>query len=62
MNTVHIVWPERRTVSEETVRGWYFDAVANKEVEDLGEHPTLEQVVAALDDAGLITSAKPEGR
>lgn len=58
MNLVHILYPERRAVSEETIFGWYRDAVANGEVEDLGEHPTLDAVTAALDDAGLITSTK----
>ena len=29
----HILWPEDRSVSDEQIRSWYFDACANNEAQ-----------------------------
>jgi hypothetical protein len=52
--TWHILWPEIRTVSDETIRGWYRDAVANGEVERT-ELTETEEMARELSIAGVIT-------
>ena len=52
----YILWPEQRWVPEGTLRMWYSDAVANREIADeyLDAHD-LQTMRRALSDAGLIT-------
>ena len=49
-----IIWPERRFVSEDKIRVWYSDAVANGEAEetDLTE---VEEMARELSSIGHIT-------
>jgi hypothetical protein len=51
-----LLYPERRTVSPETILTWYRDAVANGELEDMGDAVPAEAAFY-LHDAGLITLA-----
>jgi hypothetical protein len=52
----YILWPERRWVSEGTLRGWYLDAVDNGEIADEYLHAhDLQTMRRALSDAGHIT-------
>ena len=57
---IYIVYPERRYVTEETIAGWFADAVENREIspEYLGAKDTAT-MVRALNDAGIITTARP---
>ena len=50
---VTLVYPEHREVSEDTLFGWYADAVVNMECAPGAR--TIEDVCAALSDAGIIT-------
>jgi len=56
---IYIVYPERKFVSEETIAGWFADAVENREIspEYLGA-TDLETMIRALNDAGIITTAR----
>jgi hypothetical protein len=56
---IHIIWPEDRIVSDETIRGWFADAVEDKWVapDRLGTK-TVEGMAAVLQDIGFITIAK----
>lgn len=52
----HVIWPENRVVTAETITGWYRDAVANEELSDDGygkTDPVAQSL--ALHRAGLIT-------
>jgi hypothetical protein len=53
----YIIYPEYRCVDDRTIAGWYADAVANHEVED-ETATTVEEMAAALDDAGIITRGR----
>ena len=57
---MRILWPEKRDVSEATSRGWYEDAVANGDANDLGVAPTIEAMANELDQQGVITLADEE--
>jgi hypothetical protein len=53
-----IVWPVRRTVSEDTIRMKYSDAVANGEVEytDLTD---IDMIMDELESAGQVKFSTP---
>jgi hypothetical protein len=53
---VRVIYPERRTVSEETVIGWARDAVANGEAESFDG--TLDDAMELLEDIGEVTFAR----
>jgi hypothetical protein len=57
MTQFYTVYPERRHVTARQVRDWYADAVANNELDPhrVVSDPTLEDMAAALDDAGIVT-------
>ena len=48
-----IVWPTRRTVSENTIRMKYSDAVANGEV-DYTDLTDINEIMNELESAGLV--------
>jgi hypothetical protein len=51
-----IIWPENRFVSENQMKTWYFDAVANNEISrEYLDLKDVSKMAAALNDAGLIT-------
>jgi hypothetical protein len=50
----HTIWPENRYVSEEQIRSWYADAVANGETE-LTELRDPEDMAHELSWIGVIT-------
>jgi len=52
--TFFIVYPEYRNVSEDIMRGWAEDAIANKEIPGPASLP-LEDLAAQLNSEGLIT-------
>lgn len=57
----NIVYPETRSVGEDTIRGWYADAVDNGEIEEADHEVDLFEAARLLDDAGIITvSGEPE--
>ena len=62
MNTIHILYPENRWVTAETIIGWAQDSYIN--IGDYGpddpcqEPKTLEEAVLWLQDTGEITFAK----
>ena len=49
-----IVYPERRSVTEEIIRMWYEDAVANNEV-DYTDLTALRDIMAELESCGHVT-------
>ena len=53
-----ILYPERRTVSPETIIGWARDAVADGEASADDFDGSLESAKAILEDAGLVTFAR----
>jgi hypothetical protein len=60
MTTFHILWPEVKDVSSDTIEMWYADAVANDEIDaDLMNLNDNVEKAKALDDAGLITLGLP---
>ena len=56
MTAFRIVYPEKRTVSEQTIKNWYADAVANDEIdEQFIKANDVLTMARGLSDAGLIT-------
>lgn len=56
----YIVYPQIAWVTSEQIRSWYQDALANNELaEEYKSAQTEEDMARALDDAGIITRAKP---
>ena len=49
----NIVYPEDRWVSEDTIRMWYADAVANSEV-DYTDLTDIDEIMDELENAGLV--------
>jgi hypothetical protein len=59
--TIHLLYPEDRYVLDDTIEGWFWDAVADGDIRpsDWFEHtPHLEGMIEALSDIGVITVAK----
>lgn len=55
----YIVWPEKKWISAETIRTWYADGVDNEDISPEYRGATeLDEMAAALDDAGIITRGK----
>ena len=50
----NIVYPEDRWVSEDTIRMWYADAVANSEV-DYTDLTDIDEIINELESAGHVT-------
>ncbi len=54
----NLIYPEQRRVSDDTIRQWYADAVANNEIapeyKGFEKHDVMK-MAAALSDAGIIT-------
>ena len=50
----NIVYPEDRWVSEDTIRMWYADAVANSEV-DYTDLTDIDEIINELESAGHAT-------
>ena len=50
---IHLLYPEKRKVSEETLMIWAKDAFANNETEEIAE--TVEDAIRILEDIGHIT-------
>jgi hypothetical protein len=49
-------YPERKTVTDQTIRDWYYDACANGEIGTYHlRAPDVKSMADALSDAGLIT-------
>ena len=64
IKTMHFrtIWPERRLVTEEQVRSWLHNALADKRLDedlvfDALVHDDVVVMARALEDAGLITFA-----
>jgi len=57
--TFQIIWPEKRVVSEDQIRTWYEDAVANEEATEGFTDP--HNMALELDSQGLISLANPSG-
>lgn len=57
MGDIYIIYPERRWISQTKLARWYADAVANREAEPGATN--LNEMAAALEDAGFITRAEP---
>jgi hypothetical protein len=56
MTAFRLVYPEKRTVPEQTIKDWYADAVANDEIDDMFLHASDVLTMArGLQDAGIIT-------
>lgn len=55
-----ILWPQKRIISEQVIRDWYADALANDEIDSdfIGLDDPI-QMALALNDAGTITLATP---
>lgn len=51
---IKIIYPENKWVSEDKIRGWYRDAVANKEV-DRTDLDSTDCMAYELENSGLIT-------
>jgi len=49
-----IIWPERRWVSEDQIKMWYTDAVANGEAEET-QLNDVEEMARELSSIGHIT-------
>jgi hypothetical protein len=54
MTHFEIVWPERRFVSEDQIRTWYSDAVANGDAEET-DLLDPEEMARELSSIGAIT-------
>jgi hypothetical protein len=54
----NLVYPERRSVTEDTVRMRYADAVANGEV-DYPDLTAIDDIIAELESAGEVTFSSP---
>lgn len=52
----NLVYPERRSVTEDTIRMWYADACSNGEV-DYTDLTEIDDVIAELESAGDVTFA-----
>lgn len=57
-----LLWPENKVVSEDTIIGWFFDAIKNDELDidciAFNDIKTPQEMAYALHNAGLITLAK----
>lgn len=51
----HIIWPEKRVVSDDTIEKWFADAVANDEIDLRTAGQTVLDHALALEDIGFIT-------
>jgi hypothetical protein len=53
---IQIIWPEKRFVTEETIEGWFADAVADNEVspDDISAKTPMDKA-RVLEDIGKIT-------
>lgn len=51
----YILWPEKRSITASQIRGWYLDAVDNKQVKQLPPNATAADMAQVLHQAGLIT-------
>ena len=47
-------WPENRWISEDTIRMWYSDEVANGEV-DYTDLTDIDDIINELESAGHVT-------
>ena len=54
---IHLIYPEDRYVTEDQIKVWHGDAVANGDVGMYGPHetPTLDDMIFDLEDIGFIT-------
>lgn len=50
-----ILWPDRRWVSENQIKIWYSDALANGDAEDETIFEDTEAMARELHDIGIIT-------
>lgn len=50
-----IIYPEKRTVPESVIEGWFSDAVADKKIDADQWGTSVEEHARALDDLGWIT-------
>jgi hypothetical protein len=50
-----LLYPERRSVTPETILTWASDAVANGEIDQAWDEGNARQAAAALHEAGIIT-------
>lgn len=53
-NRFEIIWPDHRFVSEDQIRSWYADAVANGEAEEIDLRDP-EEMARELSSIGHIT-------
>lgn len=55
-----IIWPERRSVTEKTIRDWYSDAVADGDaVADLSD---IYDIIDELQSIGYVTFERTKTR
>jgi hypothetical protein len=52
-----IIWPEKRVVSDATIKGWYYDLRADGDVEAV-DHDNIEAMALELAEQGYITLAR----
>jgi hypothetical protein len=50
-----MIWPQKRRVSEETIRSWYVDALSSERA--LPGYEDIDDIKAELDDSGVATFA-----
>ncbi len=59
MSGIYIVYPEKRYVRFDILKGWYDDAVANGKIDPShAGAKDLKGIVAGLSDAGVITQGR----
>ena len=57
--TIFIVYPDERFVPDETIKTWFLDAIANREIPPEALTNDVEAMADALSDVGHITRAIP---
>lgn len=62
MMNIKLIYPEERVVTEEQIRTWHADKVADGDISmpAPGETVTLADMIWDLEDLGLITVAESE--
>ena len=53
-----ITYPEKSIVSEDRLRTWYLDLFADGKAANLGNNPDIFDVIAELQNLGVVTVAK----
>lgn len=62
-STISLIYPEKREVTETQIRQWCLDAIDNGDVDPQDvDQESVQSMAEALEDAGLITLAKAQGR